>query len=192
MTSPSDLPPHCAVAFKEWAGICEALGDGRQSLILRKGGIDEGPGGFVPEHRMFWLYPTHLHEAHQGLKSDRNSPVAAPSPGFVPIRFLAFVEAIHHIDRADLLPALDTFHIWTEDTVRKRFHYRQPGLWALGVRVFRRPDAVELPVTAEHAGCKTWVSVEPPLQTSALVPVIDKAEFRRRMDSLHSTLGPHP
>ncbi len=54
----SGIPESCAVAFKEWADVCAALLDGRQSLILRKGGIEEGPGGFRPEHAAFWLYPT--------------------------------------------------------------------------------------------------------------------------------------
>ena len=37
------LPETCSIAFKEWAGVCAALAEGRQSLIVRKGGIAEGP-----------------------------------------------------------------------------------------------------------------------------------------------------
>ena len=33
-------------AFKEWAVIVQALGEGRQINIFRKGGIHEGPKGF--------------------------------------------------------------------------------------------------------------------------------------------------
>ena len=33
-------------AFKEWAVICRALAEGRQALILRKGGIAEAGGDF--------------------------------------------------------------------------------------------------------------------------------------------------
>ena len=32
--------------FKEWTLICDALGRGEQSIILRKGGIAEGRAGF--------------------------------------------------------------------------------------------------------------------------------------------------
>ena len=49
-------------AFKEWAVICEALGSGRQSIILRKGGIHEGRGGFEFSHQEFALFPTRFHE----------------------------------------------------------------------------------------------------------------------------------
>ena len=44
-------------AFKEWAVVCEALGDGRQSIILRKGGIAEGREGFAFAHGEFFLFP---------------------------------------------------------------------------------------------------------------------------------------
>lgn len=65
----SDLPVTCDVAFKEWASVCEALASGEQTIILRKGGIAEGPGGFTVEHRAFWLYPTFVHQAEQGLRA---------------------------------------------------------------------------------------------------------------------------
>jgi hypothetical protein len=42
------------MAFKEWAVVCEALGSGRQSVILRKGGIAEGREGFAFLHREFF------------------------------------------------------------------------------------------------------------------------------------------
>ena len=37
-------------AFKEWAVTCQALAAGRQSLLLRKGGIHERNGRFEVEH----------------------------------------------------------------------------------------------------------------------------------------------
>src|SRR5512138_2779668 len=49
-------------AFKEWAIVVDALGRGEQILILRKGGIAEGRGGFRPEHTRFLLFPTAFHE----------------------------------------------------------------------------------------------------------------------------------
>ena len=45
------------IAFKEWDVICEALEDGRQSVILRKGGIHEGREGFSFAHEEFVLFP---------------------------------------------------------------------------------------------------------------------------------------
>ena len=45
-----------SIGFKEWAVVCEALGSGRQSIILRKGGIAEGREGFSFKHREFFLF----------------------------------------------------------------------------------------------------------------------------------------
>src|SRR5262245_66379313 len=54
-------------AFKEWAAICQALGQGRQSVLLRKGGIVEPGGAFRVEHREFLLFPTYLHQSADNL-----------------------------------------------------------------------------------------------------------------------------
>lgn len=187
MTVPSSLPEWCNVAFKEWAGVCEALAQGRQSLILRKGGIAEGPGGFTPEHSVFWLYPTHVHEPQQGLRTTTQHATAVP-PDRVPLQVLTVVESVAMVDRLDLLPALEPFHVWTEETVLKRFHYRRPGLWVLGVRAYVRTEPEIIPLTPEHAGCKTWVPLEPPVRTQGLSPVLDDREADRRREQLADAL----
>jgi hypothetical protein len=190
MTPAPPLPASCGVAFKEWAGICDALAEGRQSLILRKGGIAEGPTGFVPEHPAFWLYPTHVHQAEQGLRTAPARPIPArPAAGMVEIRALAVVETIDYLDRSEVLPALEPWHVWTEETVEKRFHYRRPGLWVLGVRIFRRPGPWTIAETPAHAGCKTWVALDPPPSTAGLVPVLDEAEHARRQGRLREALA---
>jgi hypothetical protein len=182
------------VAFKEWAGVCDALADGRQSLIFRKGGISEGPRGFVPEHSAFWLYPTRVHEAEQGLRVDRPTAVDGPESvsnpaDTVSLRALAVVETIGHADRLEMLQALEDLHVWTDETVRKRFAYRKPGLWVLGVRILRLPDPVSIAITPEHAGCKTWVTLETPLSTVGLAPVVEEPEHARRLDRIRSALA---
>ncbi len=49
-------------AFKEWAVICRALAEGRQAVVLRKGGVAEKTGEFQIEHTRFWLFPTYVHQ----------------------------------------------------------------------------------------------------------------------------------
>ncbi|MDG3003842.1 DUF1802 family protein [Paludisphaera mucosa] len=186
----SELPTDCDVGFKEWSGVCEALASGRQTLILRKGGIAEDGGVFTPEHRAFWLYPTRLHEAQQGLRDEPSASTPGPTdPLIVPIRSLAVVDSIHHLEREDALDALETFHVWTPETVLKRFHYRRPGLWALGVRVWTRSQATELTATPEQLGCKTWVWLDPPLATSGLAPALDDAAWLDRRGRLLAAIG---
>lgn len=191
-------PDSCTIAYKEWSGVCRALGEGRQTILLRKGGIAEGPHGFRPEYPAFWLYPTRLHESQQGLRDEEapSVPSDPPTPeGSLDLDLLAVVESVAWVDRVGDLPRLEAFHVWTDETERKRFDYRTPGLWVLGVRVYRRVPAARITVTPEQAGCKTWVPLEASIDTGNLVPVLDDVEARNRRESLASALlaaGPGP
>jgi hypothetical protein len=187
MTTHPQIPESCSIAFKEWAGVCDALGSGRQSLILRKGGISEGPSGFEPEHSAFWLYPTFVHEAEQGLRSTFKRD-QLETPGAVAIESLAVVEWFARVDRLETLARLAGFHDWTEATLWTRFHYRTPGLWALVVRVYRRDDPWRSAITSAHLGCKTWVPLEDPPPTLGLVALIDEYEAVRRLGAIRSML----
>jgi hypothetical protein len=181
----------CMVAFKEWAGVCDALIQGRQVVILRKGGISEsaGAGGFAPDHSEFWLYPTWVHQAEQGLRRGECPAVhVAAQDGSVPLRALVRVDLIAYVDREDALASLADFHILTDETITRRFHYRRPGLWVLGARVWAGDGEFKLAPTREQAGCKTWVQLEAPLATTGLVPVLDDAQWTARRRRLQSAL----
>ena len=185
------LPDGCSIAFKEWEGVCHALARGRQSLILRKGGIDEGPAGFTPEHSHFWLYPTTVHQAEQGLKpqeADLFAPGDTPSR-MISIETLAVVELIDRIESVESLSALDRLHVWTSATVEKRFYYRKAGLWILGVRIYRLGEPVPIAITPEHVGCKTWVPLDHPINTSTLTAVLDEFSFREEIARIRSALS---
>ena len=181
------------MAFKEWVGVCDALTEGRQSLILRKGGVSEGPGGFQPDHSAFWLYPTHVHQAEQGLRTVRPSRHPADASGStVLIDALALVSWVERVESLAVLEQLAPFHDWTETTIRDRFHYRRPGLWALGVRVFRREVPVAVEVTPAQIGCKTWVPLEHPPGTEGLAPALDETEAQAQLERIRAALIRNP
>lgn len=185
------LPDSCDIAFKEWAGVCRALREGRQTIIVRKGGISEGQNGFLPEYSAFWLFPTYVHQAQQGLREDEwQEPDASRSPEApVTIRSLAKVESIDRLESPDLLDALSPFHVWTEETLLKRFHYRTPGLWVLGVRIFDADRGSTVTPTVDQLGCKSWVPLSSPLSTDHLQPVLDPSEWERRNRLLREAIG---
>lgn len=187
MSNSPGPPPTCSIAFKEWAAVCSALADGRQTILLRKGGIDEGPRGFQPEHPAFWLYPTHVHQAQQGVKDGAERPPAPPE-GAIPLESLAVVEWVGRVEEENTLDRLGDAHIWTQETVAKRFHYRAPGLWLLVVRVFRRHAPVSIPIEPEHAGCKTWVPLGAALAADGARPVLDDATFQARLRAIQLAL----
>jgi hypothetical protein len=183
------------IAFKEWAVVCAALGEGRQSLILRKGGIHEGAGGFQPDHHEFWLFPTYEHEQAEEL-IDEARPLleraerARPDAGIVQIEHYAVVEDVMQIRDAIVLPSLAGLHIWSARTVEKRFHYRRPGLFLLVARVYRVGTPFEMPNSPHFAGCRSWVELPIGLATEALEPVLSDDEFRRRHTAIKVAASP--
>lgn len=181
----------CGMGFKEWSGVCEALASGQQTLILRKGGIAEDGGVFTPEHPVFWLYPTRLHESQQGLREEAETSVVTADPALVPIRSLAVVDSVHLIEHEADLDALRPFHIWTDETVHKRFHYRRPGLWALGVRVWNRAGAEAIRATPEQLGCKTWVRLDEPMSTVGLTPALEDEAWLAVKEQLAAAFVSH-
>lgn len=171
------MPESPPVAFKEWSPIVEALGAGRQILLLRKGGIAEGPGGFKPEHDRFWLYPTVFHAAPGKLK-----PQAASAPSVdeipAPLRYFAEVRETHWLEDPFELAALDPFHLWAPEELAKRWTFgKRPGLYAMIVRVFGLPSPVRIPDHPAHHGCKSWIPLEEPPSTEGFLPVLDDATF---------------
>jgi hypothetical protein len=182
-------------AFKEWAVICRALAEGRQALILRKGGIAEKSGDFEVEQTRFWLFPTYLHEKPAALKPEALPLLQAaeadrPTAGTVLLSHFAEVTGVYHV--RDIVGALkiDRMHLWSPATVQARFDYRQPGLFVLPVRVYRVPETFEIPDTAYYAGCKSWVELENVLPTLGAAPVLDDSAFRDVLRMLDLLLQP--
>lgn len=184
------LPESCEMAFKEWDSVCVALASGRQSLIIRKGGIEEGPGGFTPEHHVFWLYPTHVHQGQQGIKrGETGSPLLVGNDEFeIPIEYLAAVRLIGRVEQMEGLEPLDRLHVWTRETVEKRFHYRSPGLWVLGLQIYKLPSATRLAITPEFLGCKSWIPLGQGIATCGLVPVLPEFASHAAIDAIRAAL----
>jgi hypothetical protein len=182
-------------AFKEWAAVCRALAPGRQAIILRKGGIAESGGTFTPEHNRFWLYPTHVHQQHGGLKPEaadliRAAEAERPPEGTLRLTHFAEVAAIYHVQQLFGALLLEDLHCWSEETVRQRFAYRSPGLYVLAVRVHAAREPIELPERPEYAGCRTWVELDRALPTEGATPVLDDAAFGDLRLSLSRRLNP--
>jgi hypothetical protein len=183
------------VALKEWAVICRALAIGRQAILLRKGGIAEEAGEFRLEHTRFWLYPTFVHQQRDDITEDARpllEEVEAdrPPPGTVRLSHFAEVPGVYELH--DIVGALKLtgLHCWSMQTVQARFAYRHPGLFVLPVRVYRAREVVELPETAEYAGCRSWVELERELPTDEAVPVLDDAAFDEVLRTLDDRLRP--
>ena len=56
--------------LKEWATVVKALEQGKQTVILRKGGILETASGFEIESKKFLLFPTWEHQEIKHVKPE--------------------------------------------------------------------------------------------------------------------------
>lgn len=182
-------------AFKEWAVICRALAEGRQALILRKGGIAEAQGEFRVDHTRFWLYPTFVHQQRAGIKPDalpllEQAEADKPAPGMIRISHFAEVVGIYHVHDLATAWMVQPLHLWSADTVAQRFQYRSPGLYVMPVRIYRAAQAVDLPDLPRYAGCKSWVELDFERSTDGAVPVLDDHAFHDFVRKLEDILKP--
>ena len=133
-----------SVGFKEWALVCEALGCGEQSVILRKGGIAEGRAGFGFRETEFFLFPTFFHEQMGKIRTVA-SEIPAPRAGEIEIKYFAKLEFAGFLDSWEKVIALEPFHILQRDVVRERFDYdAASGIHVGVVRVYRLSRAGSL------------------------------------------------
>jgi hypothetical protein len=183
-------------AFKEWAVVVDALGGGDQILVLRKGGISEGPGGFQMEHREFWLFPTQYHPQAESVvasAAERHAgrcAAAPPDPARVIIEFGARVVEWHRLEDLAMANRLKGQHIWKDEVIAQRFDWgREQSIFAIAVRVLRLPSPVVLPVVPAYGGCKSWIELEQDLPFESAVPVLDDGLFGRRLEQFRKSVS---
>ncbi|HEY5793137.1 MAG TPA: DUF1802 family protein [Chthoniobacterales bacterium] len=168
-------------AFKEWAVVCEALGTGRQSLIIRKGGIAEGREGFAFKHEEFFLFPTWFHEQIAKTRLPPDTPLPPEPTDEIDIAYIANLDWSRLVTDREKVNQLREYHIWQDSVVDERFEYDEPcGVHVALVRVYRLDPPVRLKLEKKYGGCRSWVEL-PELEGSALVSVIsDEAHAERR------------
>jgi hypothetical protein len=185
------LASFMSTGFKEWALICEALGTGAQSVILRKGGIAEGRAGFRFAHDEFLLFPTLFHEQVNRLKLPPESPLpAARADGQIEIRYRARVEWTLDVTDPALLPLLAPFHLWRDEIVEERFRYDGKAAISLAfVRAYRLEQPFVFPDEPKYGGCRSWVTLPEVPAAIGSTPALDDATHQARERELRALLS---
>jgi hypothetical protein len=185
------LPSSLDTALKEWAIVCQALSQGRQIMLLRKGGIYESGGEFELEHRQFLFFPTYLHQNRQMLKEDAQDgyePYAA-EPATVTLSLAGQVTDIIQLKSRAQADALDDQHVWTKPLLDMRFNYKPENpLYLLLVRAYRLARPVVVENTPAYAGCKSWVPLDAAVDTAGAVAALGDDEYRARHAAIRSRL----
>jgi hypothetical protein len=155
-----------AAALKEWAIVCKALEEGRQVILLRKGGIMEYRQGFEVKHSDFFLYPTFEHQSKESLQPDyvnkldivlQNAPVNNRNR----ITSCATVVLVKEITNKSVLGRLEKYHIWNDQYINVRYNYNpKRPLNVVVLRVYKMNNPLEVDVKPEITGCKSWIPVQ--------------------------------
>jgi hypothetical protein len=176
-----------SAGLKEWAIVCEAMGRGEQSVIVRKGGIAEGRSGFAFRHSEFFLFPTFFHEQVEKVRLD-GAEIPKALAGEIEIRFFAKVIAAAHVTSWKTAAALEPLHILQSSVVRERFDYDgSPGLHVALVRVFRLASGWIFPDSPRFGGCRSWVKLPGRPEEMRFEPVLSDREDKERAEKF-STL----
>ena len=187
-----------AVAFKEWALVCEALGSGQQSLILRKGGIAEGRNGFGFEHGEFYLFPTWFHGQVERIRL-AGAVLPEKVPEDLTLSYTALVEWSGRVADNEAVGRLAGLHVLDASVIEERFEYNtgkdarhdpgsDRGIHVAFVRVYRLEPPVTMPMEKRFGGCRSWVEI-PEIAPGALVSVLSDEEHNRRRELFGQLLG---
>ena len=192
------LPPSSDLALKEWAVAVKALSEGKQILILRKGGIHIDDREFRVVHPEFLLYPTYEHQNAELVKPEYQDSLQQTLdendvPGLVSLGYWCQVTDKFQVSEQDLLDEVSPYHIWTTDYANKRLHWRpkQPVTIAL-LRVYELQQPQALPVLDEFAGCKSWVELGQDVPLSIMTPVLSDQAYEGQAEALRQVLGGTP
>lgn len=182
------------IGFKEWQVVCDALASGRQSILLRKGGIHEGRQGFSFAHDSFFLFPTRFHTTPAQIREGNAAVLPEWQPGDI-IRITHHAEAAWAVTLTDWekVAGLEPLHVYSEQTVRDRFDWEGKGM-ASGsihvalVRVRELATPWEFAYEPKYGGCRSWINLpEPPagwLENAR--PVLDDAAFGSLLEPVYS------
>ncbi|MEN6552014.1 MAG: DUF1802 family protein [Methanobacterium sp.] len=158
-------------ALKEWNATIEALGEGKQTILIRTYGthINE-----------FLLYPTNHYALKEGFlnsfKDDfkpfvEKNAISTMENNQVEIKYFARVEKIvekipYHIDY------LDDFFVWTKEHVRSYLKRKKAFIWVLRVYKLKNHVRVDPAVGIKYVNLNESISLK------GLDPVMDNDQFK--------------
>ncbi len=150
--------------LKEWATVVKALEYGKQTVILRKGGILETASGFNVESKKFFLFPTWEHQEKIFVKSEFQNfldEVLKQKPNKGMNRITSFAKVLYEkdIESKEIIDALSPFHVWSHTYIQERINWMsEKPLKAVFLQTFTIPE-IEILLPDEFLGCKSWVEI---------------------------------
>lgn len=179
-------------ALKERAGVVSALGDGTQTVLVRRPDLpprrDDG---------VFALYPAYTHQ-RPGRYSPRyehyyHSSRTKPDEG-IPIRAVARVVTEYEVSEG--APGrLSPHYIYSEQGLREKYDLGEARVLLVRVAVLDEPKLIE--ERPSYRGCRSWIELaeavefdlDADVEGAAASPVLDDAAFAERRAAVEAALA---
>ncbi|MDQ6418310.1 DUF1802 family protein [Paenibacillus sp. LHD-117] len=183
------------IALKEWAVSVKALREGKQIIVMRKGGIIEETRDFQLISHNFYMMPAYEHQRKELLKAayqdEMDETLAEWSPEAETIKLDTYAEVTDDIEitEQETLDKLRDCHIWTDTFAEERLKWkRKKPLHLLLMKIYRLDEPIHAPMRDAYNGCKSWVRLEDKLPEPAMTPVLTAEEYGSQRERILSLI----
>ncbi|MFA0832633.1 MAG: DUF1802 family protein [Methanobacterium formicicum] len=162
--------------INEWNATIEALGQGKQTILIRK---------YRTLQKDFLFYPTVSYAAKDDYlqsfqkkyrKFVEDNALPKKDGNGTEIKYYAKVDKV--IEKpSNRIGGLSKDHIWTNEHVKSYLGSNKAQIWIL--RVYRLKETV----MAEHGGGQTYVNLKKPVSLDRIEPVLNDKEFSKIVES---------
>ena len=183
------------LALKEWGAVVHALLQGRQHILLRKGGIHEKRFDHALGDR-FIIMPTVAHSHTERVRAEHRDLLAPGARDSSDEQFtvragVRLFDAIPVHDPATL-PQIRDLHIWTDESVqadRVEFRPKHP-VYVLVVQAVELPTPVDVPRLDAYGGCRSWIDLPVPWNGEDGRAAVSANTLQAVADRVRHTAGP--
>ena len=185
-------------ALKEWAVAVKALREGRQVLLVRKGGISEETRDFRIQAEQFLLFPTYEHQRRDLLQPAFQADLDAildesRDPTRVRLDTWAELTDLFEVTEPSQVEALAPFYGFTEQYAEERLRWRpRKPLLVMAVRAYALRTPLDVEARPEYGGCKSWLTLPVDVARADLVPALDDAAYRAQIAAVREALARVP
>ena len=178
--------------LKEWATVIKALEYGKQTVILRKGGILETASGFRVESKKFLLFPTWEHQETKHVKPEYHDFLnetlnQKPKQGYNIITSLAEILDEKDIISKEIVYDLSSFHVWSDSYIEERRNWMpEKPIKAVFLKTMIIPE-FDLPLQPEFQGCKSWIELNSNFQDGK--SALEDNEIEQRLEKFKEIVG---
>lgn len=163
--------------LNEWNATIEALGQGKQKILIRK---------YITNLQKFLLYPTVSYASKDNYLENfqkkyhafiEENALSKKEGNKTEIKYYAEVEKIIEIP-LNRLGKISKFHIWTNEHVKSYLESKKAQVWVLRVYKLKKP------ALAEHGGGQKYVNLTKPVSLDGIKPVLNDSIFSKIVNEI--------